>query len=336
MINEDFQNENEIHVHNEYFINMWKSNKLFTDDYIRLINSHWLEFMPPKSYLYYGWGILFAIVMILGCTGNALAIFIILKFKSLQKSIDILMLNLAISDLILLANSTVVIYNSYYQGPALGNLGCQIDGFIGSLTKAVSTMTLNAISLDRYYAVIRPLKSLGKHTKHRARIWIGMIWIYGLLFSIIPLLDFDYGFTPTGFLISCTFDFLSDDIIDKWIMVIFYIISAWLLPFTIVFYCYIKMSIAVYANSEATNSRIGQSSTKKKTKFIFGLMTMSAMVLNAMTFTPNAIVVILGVLEKKEFITPIIMMLLSLSSNVCSCVNPWLYIILPESSRTRV
>jgi len=79
MINEDFQNENEINVTNVYLIDKWKANKLFTDDYMRLINSHWFKFIPPKSNLYYGWGISFAIVMILGCIGNALAIFIILK-----------------------------------------------------------------------------------------------------------------------------------------------------------------------------------------------------------------------------------------------------------------
>jgi len=208
-------------------------------------------------------------------------------------------------------------------------LGCQIDGFIGSLARAVSTMTLTAISLDRYNAITRPLKSLGRHTKHKAKIWICMIWIYGLLFSIIPLLDIAYGFSPAGFLINCTFDFLSDDIIDKSIMVIFYIIGTWLLPLIVVFYCYMKMSIAVYANSEVTNSRIGQSSKKKKTKFIFGLMTMSAIVLYTLSFTPYTIVVILGLLEKKEFITPIIMTLSLLSSKVCSCLNPWIYTILP-------
>ncbi|XP_029347952.1 opsin, ultraviolet-sensitive-like, partial [Acyrthosiphon pisum] len=193
-------------------------------------------------------------------------------FKSL-KSANMLMLNLAIGDFILLANTILVVYNSYYEGPALGNLGCQIDGFIGTLARTVSTMTSTAISLDRYNPIIHPLKSLGKQTKHKARIWIGLIWICGLFFSIIPLFDFDYGFAPTGFLLTCTFDFLSDDIINKCIIIIFYIISAWILPTITVLYCYIRMSISVYTNSEATNSRIGQTSTKKRNKIIFGIMT---------------------------------------------------------------
>jgi len=197
-------------------------------------------------------------------------------------------------------------------------------------------MTLNTISFDRYNAVIFPLKSLGKHTKHRAGLYISIIWIHGLIFSILPFLVFNHGYTPAGFLIICTIDFLSNDIKNKWIMVIFYVINAWLLPLIVVVYFYTKMSIVVYTNSEATDSRIGQSSTKKKTKFIFGFMTMSAIVLYILTFTPYANVVILGVLEKKEFITPIITTLLLLSSKVCSCVNPWIYIILPKISRTMV
>jgi len=165
--------------------------------------------------------------------------------------------------------------------------------------------------------------------------WIGVIWTYGLLFSIIPLSDFDYGFSPTGFLISCTFDFLSDDIIDKWIIVIFHIICAWLLPLIIMFYCYINMSIAVYTNSEATDSRIEQSSTKKNTKSNFRFMTTITIVIFILSVTPYAIIGILGVLENKEFITPKMTMLSSLSGKVCSCINPWIYIILPRSSRFR-
>eukprot|EP00102_Acyrthosiphon_pisum_P013370 XP_008182921.1 PREDICTED: opsin, ultraviolet-sensitive-like [Acyrthosiphon pisum] len=174
---------------------MWKSNKLFNDDYIRLTNSFWFEFMPPNAYTCYIWGILYAIVMILGCTGNVLAIFMILKVKSL-KAANIFMLNLAIGDIILLANTSFVIYNSYYQGPALGNLGCQIDGFTGTLARSVSTISSTAIAMDRFNPIIHPLKSLGRQTKRKARIRIGLIWICGFMFAIIPLLDIDYGFAP--------------------------------------------------------------------------------------------------------------------------------------------
>jgi r-opsin len=36
-------------------------------------------------------------------------------------------MNLAVSDFIMIAKTPIFIYNSYYQGPALGKLGKPVD-----------------------------------------------------------------------------------------------------------------------------------------------------------------------------------------------------------------
>lgn len=45
------------------------------------------------------------------------------RCKSLQTPANMLIINLAVSDFIMLAKASVFIYNSYYLGPALGKLG---------------------------------------------------------------------------------------------------------------------------------------------------------------------------------------------------------------------
>lgn len=79
MINGDFKSSNETIINSIYFVKMWKDKKFITDDYMKLTNSHWLQFMPPNFKMYYIWGIVYAIVMIVGCIGNVLAVFTILK-----------------------------------------------------------------------------------------------------------------------------------------------------------------------------------------------------------------------------------------------------------------
>lgn len=63
----------------KYPVNKWKLHGFYTDDYIRLINSHWFKFMPPNPTSHYVLGILYAVIMIFGCFGNSLVIFMYTK-----------------------------------------------------------------------------------------------------------------------------------------------------------------------------------------------------------------------------------------------------------------
>lgn len=58
--------------------------------------------------------------------------------------------NLALCDFFMMLKAPVFIYNSFNTGFALGNLGCQIFGFMGSMTGIGASMTNAAIAYDRY------------------------------------------------------------------------------------------------------------------------------------------------------------------------------------------
>lgn len=311
----------------KYPVNLWKDHGIYTDDYIKLINSHWLKFVPPHPMSHYILGLLYTVIMVFGCTGNSLVIFMYFKSKALQTPANTLIINLAISDFIMLAKASIFIYNSYYLGPALGKLGCQICGFLGGLTGTVSIMTLAAISLDRYYVIVRPLKVAVKTTKQRAKIWIGLIWICGFSFSIVPVLDLGYSrYVSEGYLTSCSFDYLSNDDKDKQFILVFFMV-AWCIPFTIILYCYIKILMAVWMTTEIVTSRVGQQEEKRKTDIRLGYMVIGALMLWLVSWTPYAVVALMGVFNLKEYISPLGSMIPALFCKAASCMDPWFYAI---------
>ena len=59
-------------------------------------------------------------------------------------------INLAFCDFVMMLKTPIFIYNSFNTGFALGNLGCQIFGFMGSLSGIGASMTNAAIAYDRY------------------------------------------------------------------------------------------------------------------------------------------------------------------------------------------
>lgn len=52
---------------------------LFTDDYLLLINRHWLQFSPPDPLSQYALGALYVVMAIVGCTGNAIVLLMYFK-----------------------------------------------------------------------------------------------------------------------------------------------------------------------------------------------------------------------------------------------------------------
>lgn len=52
---------------------------LFTDDYLLLINQHWLQYPPPDPLNQYALGALYVVVMTVGCTGNAVVLLMYIK-----------------------------------------------------------------------------------------------------------------------------------------------------------------------------------------------------------------------------------------------------------------
>jgi len=63
----------------KYPTKLWRDHGFYTDDYIKLINGHWFKFMPPRPLSHYILGFLYVIIMVFGCFGNFLVIFMYIK-----------------------------------------------------------------------------------------------------------------------------------------------------------------------------------------------------------------------------------------------------------------
>lgn len=56
-------------------VKLWRRYGLYSDDYLTLINSHWLRFPPPDPAINYALGGLYIAMMLVGTSGNALVLF---------------------------------------------------------------------------------------------------------------------------------------------------------------------------------------------------------------------------------------------------------------------
>lgn len=70
---------------------------------------------------------LYCLISVVGCFGNAFVIFMFGSRKSLRTPANILVMNLAICDFLMLIKCPIAIYNNIQEGPALGDMGKCIE-----------------------------------------------------------------------------------------------------------------------------------------------------------------------------------------------------------------
>lgn len=122
--------------------------------------------------------------------------------------------------------------------------GCRAYGFLSGFSGTSSILTLAAVAIDRYLVISRPLDLAKKPTRSWAYVTIGLIWMYSATFAALPL--FGAGkYVPEGYLTSCSFDYLSEDIQTRIFILVFFI-AAWVCPLAVIAYCYAAIVQAVY------------------------------------------------------------------------------------------
>ncbi|CAH0729312.1 unnamed protein product, partial [Brenthis ino] len=235
----------------------------------------------------------------------------------------------------MLAKTPIFIFNSFNLGPALGQSACVIYGFAGGLSGTTSIATLTAIALDRYWAVVHPLEPLRALTAIRARLLAVGAWLYAGIFATIPALNIGYGqYVPEGFLTSCSFDYLTDEIPPRYFIFVFFC-AGWLAPLCIISFCYTRILHIVVCKRNMTNknqeqqmsSRHVKEQAKRKAEVKLAALVIMVIALFFVSWTPYAIVALLGIFGRKDLITPVTSMIPALFCKTAACINPFIYII---------
>ncbi|XP_077864897.1 tachykinin-like peptides receptor 86C [Saccoglossus kowalevskii] len=129
----------------------------------------------------------FSFTMLLSIVGNLVVIIVILRGRSKKSDVNIFLVNLAVADLITAIVSMPFTFTTLMYGHWIyGTVMCPTTLFVVQVTVCVSIYTLTAIGIDRYYAVVHPLKL--RVTKNRNIYVIMSIWLISAVSGIVQLI----------------------------------------------------------------------------------------------------------------------------------------------------
>ena len=145
--------------------------------------------------------VVYCMVLLVGLTGNALIITLVYKRKDLRKTINQLVANIAFSDFVFQLTSipvelTKAAYGQWPIAEPAGSIVCKIQSFVVHVSVYVSVQSLTWIALDRFIAVVFPMKVHLISSRFRV-LAIASTWIVAVLcgssFSIVSKLVHNNG-----------------------------------------------------------------------------------------------------------------------------------------------
>ncbi|KAM4037651.1 neuromedin-U receptor 2 [Anomaloglossus baeobatrachus] len=169
----------------------WTGYTLSSDDaMLRNINSteEYLAFLcgPKRSGLSLPMTLVYAVIFLVGVSGNMLVCLVILKHHNMRTPTNYYLFSLAVSDLlVLLLGMPLEVYEMWSNYPFLfGAWGCYFKTVLFETVCFASILSVTTVSVERYVAIMHPFKAKLKSTRRRALRILITLWIFSILFSI--------------------------------------------------------------------------------------------------------------------------------------------------------
>jgi len=308
----------------------------FVPDTIKhLVHEHWYNFPPVNPMWHYLLGVIYIFLGFFSIVGNTMVIYLYMKAPQLKTPTNMLVVNLALSDLIMLTtNFPPFAYNCFMGGRWMFSAEyCAIYAALGAVTGVCSIWTLVMISWDRYNIICNGFNG-PKLTQGKAAMMCAFCWIMAIGWALPPF--FGWGkYIPEGILDSCSYDYLSQDWNTRSYNLSM-IIFDFSVPCSIIIFSYVFIVKAIFQHEAAmraqakkmnvTNLRSNEAETQRA-EIRIAKTACANVALWLVCWSPYACITIQGVSGNFQNITPLVTMLPALLAKSASCYNPFVYAI---------
>ncbi|KAL4707713.1 hypothetical protein ACJJTC_014894 [Scirpophaga incertulas] len=305
-----------------------------TGDDLAMVPEHWLSYPAPPASAHTALALLYTFFTAAALVGNGLVIYIFITTKTLRTSSNLLILQLAILDFIMMLKAPIFIYNSAMKGFASGTVGCQIFAVMGAYSGIGAGMTNACIAYDRHSTITRPLD--GRLSRGKALLMITVIWIYATPWALLPLFQIWGRYVPEGYLTSCTFDYLTNTFDTKLFVACIFVCS-YVFPMSFIIYFYSGIVKQVFAHEAALREqakkmnveslRSNQVAGAQSAEIRIAKAALTVCFLFVASWTPYGVMALIGAFGDQDLLTPGVTMIPAVACKTVACIDPWVYAI---------
>lgn len=277
----------------------------------------------------------YSLVVFVGIIGNYLLIYVICKTKKMHNVTNFLVGNLAFSDMLMCATCVplTLAYAFEPRGWVYGRFMCYFVFLMQPVTVFVSIFTLTIIAVDRYYAMVYPLRR--RLTVSICVYILAVIWLLSCLLAVPALVrTYHTEFPELDFSICEEFWFNMKR--DCLAYAYSTLILTYVLPLVIISVSYLKISVKLknrvvpgsVTQSQAESDRVRRRKTFRLLVLVVVAFAVCWMPLHIFNVIKD---IDIKLIDKKYF--NIIQLLCHWFAMMSACTNAFLYAWLHDSFR---
>ncbi|XP_039673948.1 teleost multiple tissue opsin 2b isoform X1 [Perca fluviatilis] len=258
-------------------------------------------------------------IMIFGFLNNFIVLLLFCKFKKLRTPVNMLLLNISVSDMLVCLFGTTLSFASSIRGKwLLGRSGCCWYGFINSCFGIVSLISLVILSYDRYSTLTEYNKRGPGY--HKSLLAIGGSWLYSFFWTVPPLLGWSsYDIEGAG--TSCSVSWKVHTAQSHAYIICLFIFCMGL-PILVMIYCYSRLLWAV-----KQVGKIRKTASRRREHHIL-FMVLTTVACYMLCWMPYSVVALMATFGPPNIITPVASVVPSLLAKSSTVINPLIYIFM--------
>ena len=201
-------------------------------------------------------GVLVCIVIVIGILGNLIVVLVTIKGKIVRTKGRAFIASLAIADILASTNLIFTLASAFNYGKwVFSDTFCQLNGFLASQFAASSTYNIQAISVNRYFIVVKQNLYRRIFTTRNQLLIIALIWCIPIPLAIGPVLGWSHFEFDSGNCL-CLHDFRSP--ISYSIAVVLVTV---LIPLVVMCLCYFQIFKHVRHHSNQVDTMMNNAQT---------------------------------------------------------------------------
>ncbi|KAG9328570.1 hypothetical protein JZ751_025332 [Albula glossodonta] len=200
--------------------------------------------------------LIYITVCIIGLGGNTLVIHIVLRYSKTESVTNIYILNLAIADeLFMLGLPFLAVQNALLYWP-FGSFMCRLVMTVDGINQFTSIFCLTVMSIDRYLAVVHPIRSSKWRKPQVAKAVNVTVWVVSFI-VVLPVVIFADVLKDEG---NCNIIWPEPADIWKASFIIFTSTVGFFGPLLVICLCYLLIVIKV----RSSGKKVRATSTKRR------------------------------------------------------------------------
>ncbi|NXN87841.1 SSR5 protein, partial [Bombycilla garrulus] len=268
----------------------------------------------------------YLLVCAVGLSGNALVIYVVLRHAKMKTVTNIYILNLAVADVLFMLGLPFLATQNAVSYWPFGSLLCRLVMTVDGVNQFTSIFCLTVMSMDRYLAVVHPVRSAKWRRPRVAKLIGAAVWSFSFL-VVLPVVVFSD--VQEDFQ-TCNMNWPEPVGVWSAAFIVYTSALGFFGPLLVICLCYLLIVVEVKASGLRAGSARRRRSERKVTRMV--VVIVLVFVLCWLPFYTVNIVNLILILPAEPALQGLYFFVVVLSY-ANSCANPVLYGFLSDNFR---